>query len=172
MIVPVVGERSLRLQHLTNTLTSCATFRRLVGAADAAEAATRVYEDLALDDDTEPLPRAVIRHQGSQNANRTGTTTFIGTGELSIFIQYEKLSDEDLLDWYDLIGTVTTRDHRRHMNNLYGQISAELQAVATTAGCLEYQRLEEFSCGELDPVTENGLKLVEMVWIVHREGLP
>jgi len=172
MIVPVVGERSLRLQHLTNTVTSSATFRRLVGAADAAAAAVFVHEDLALDNDTEPFPRAVIRHQSSQSANRTGTTTFIGTGELSIFIQYLKLSDSALRTWYDVTGTVTDRDHRRHMNNLYGQISEELRGLATTAGCLEFQRLEEFSCGELDPVTENGVNLVEMTWIVHREGLP
>ncbi|HEY0982676.1 hypothetical protein [Schlesneria sp.] len=171
-MIPAIGDRSLRLQHLVKTVATSVTFQRLVGAESADEATGHIYEDLALDDDSEPLPRAIVRHQGPQTADRTGTTSFLGRGEMTVFIQYDDFTDEQLNGWYGLSGERTDRDRRRHMNNLYGQISAELRDVATTAGCLEFQRLEEFSCGEVDPVTENGRKLIELTWVIHREGLP
>lgn len=173
MIVPTVGSRSLRLDHLANSVANCATFRQLVGAADIPTALNSIYKRLALDDGSMPFPRCIVRPYGPQ-ANK-GTFSWIGSGEMSVFIQYEMLTDAELLAWYELTGGVPTLlDHQQHAENLFGQISDELQTLASSqaAGCLEFHRLEEFSCGTVDPVTENGVRLVEMVYQVHRDGLP
>ena len=172
MSLPSVGSRSLRLSHLVNSISSSVTFQRLCGVNSAGLAAGNCYEDLSLDDGTEPFPRAVVRHQGVFVANRSGTDSFLAVGQMCCFIQYLQFTDDQLASWYSLAGPFTVHDRRRHMNNLFGQIADELRPLSVTAGCLEFQRLEEFSCGELDPVQENGANLVELTFVFHLEGSP
>lgn len=172
MSVQPAGSRSLRFQSLIGTVTNSATFRRLVGADDPADAAAFVHIDLALDDGSAPFPRAIIRNQGPQVAIREGTDTYLGMGEIAVFVQYLQFSDAQLESWYSLSAPFNEDDRRMHMNNLFGQISDEMSALATTPGCLEFQKLEEFSCGEVDFTTENAQQLVELTWVIHREGLP
>lgn len=155
---------------MLNTLTSSATFQRLVGENTQAAAKAHCYFDLALDDGTAPSPRAVIRHHGSPNADREGTDSFLGNGEIAIFVQYMQLTDAELKAWYSITDAVSDDDRRRHMNNLFGTIGDEMLLVATDPGCLELRRLEEHSCGYADPKRENGIFLIEMTWIAHFTG--
>ena len=171
MIVPAVGSISEPLMYLVNTLAGSATLRRLFGAADATAAKARIFESLALDDGTQPLPRAIVRPLNAQISNLMGYAWTVN-GQMLAYVQYEAPSDEDILAWYSITGDLTAQDRRRHMNNLFGQIAEEMRALAREAGCLEFSRLEEFDAGEIDPVTENGVPLMELIYVFHREGLP
>ena len=176
-MVPAVGSRSMRLANLVNTVTGSSTFQKLVGASSSSVAAASVYIDLALDDGSAPFPRAVIRHSGPQSATREGTDTYLGEGQLAVFVQYVRPAPAAELAWFQnwytgISGPFAEADYRQHMNNLMGQMSDDWSQLATTAGCLEFQKLEEYSCGEVDEKTENGLMITELTWVIYREGLP
>ena len=166
----------MRLQNAANSLSNSATFHKLVGVNSQSAALPFIMVDwlgdIDLDSDFLTFPRALVRHAGPQLANREGTDTFLGQGQMLIFVQYTFPSDAQLAAWYSISGPFTETDQRQHMNNLFGSISDDLYQLATTPGCLEYQRLEEFSCGFTDPITENGQQIVELVYILHREALP
>ncbi len=172
-LIPASGTRSLRLESLVNTVSLSATFQRLVGAGNPTAALPSIHRGLALDDGSMPFPRAIVRSHGTQTNDRYGPDNWIGKGEMTVFVQYLYLTDAQLLAWYSHgSGTPTAEDHRQHMENLFGSIGDEMRAQAVTAGCLEFTRLEEYSCGFIDPVTENGEQLVELVFQLHRDGLP
>ena len=171
MIVPAVGSISEPLKYLANTLAGSATLRRLFGAATEDSAKDRIYESLALDDGTQPFPRAIVRPLNAEISNLMGYSWTVN-GQMLAYIQYEKPSDDDIRAWYSITGELTAQDRRRHMNNIFGQIATEMRALSREADCLEFSRLEEFDAGEVDPVTENGLELLELIYVFHREGLP
>lgn len=177
MLVPVAGTRSQRLANLANTVAGSATFQKLVGAANAAAALASIHFNIALDDGTVPRPRCIIRTQPSQMAERTGYS-WMGHGQMTVFVQYEfskvqATADAALLAWYSLgSGSLTREDYYRHMDNLFGSMTDEMSQFSLTAGCLEFRRIEEHSCGPIDPVTENGLPMWELCWVINREGLP
>lgn len=173
MSVPILGNRSLRLSHLQATVASSPTFQKLVGANSQSAAAASVYVDLALDDGSMALPRAIIRHQGPQKIEREGLESFTAQGQVAVFVQYQQFTDSQLAGFYPGNGTTfTAADRRQHMNNLFGQMSADFMSVAAAAGYLEWFVLEEFSCGEEDPIMENGIQLVELIWVLQNGGLP
>lgn len=177
MLIPVAGTRSQRLANLANTVAASSTFQRLVGANSAAAALASIHFNIALDDGTVPRPRCIIRTQPSQMAERTGYS-WMGRGQMGIFVQYEfskvqATADAALLAWYSLnAGSPTREDYYRHMDNLFGAMTDEMTLVSLSAGCLEFRQIEEHSCGPIDPVTENGLPIWELCWVLHREGLP
>jgi hypothetical protein len=187
VIIPFVGSRSLRLQHLCNTIAASPTFQRLVGANFAEQAKNSVYPVIALDaadvaednpsdpatpESVMPIPRAIVRHLGTQAAELMGMETFNGSGQATIYLQIYVPTDDQLLAFYNMTGSVGEDDRRIHIENLFGSISDELRSVARMAGGLMIKRLEEYSCGPIDPVTENGLELIEFVWVIHWGGLP
>lgn len=173
MIVPAVGNRSLRLSHLMNTVTSSATFRRLVGAANAAAAESSVHYEIALDEGANlaAFPRAILWHQGPQMIDARGVDNFVMQGQLSLFIQFERPTAAELLTWYSLSsGTPIENDYRLHANNIFGAITDELLPVCRTATFIEFQRLEEYGCDTIDPRAEGGRELFELIHIFHLEG--
>lgn len=168
----------MRLANLANSFANSATFRKLVAAGSPTDALASIIVDLVGDfdldaeDENTPFPRCVVRHIGPQVSKREGTTTYLAVGQMAVYVQYLQFTDAQLATWYSLSGPFTDVDRRQHMNNLFGQICDDVRALATTAGCLEFQTIEEFSCGYADPIEENGLRLVELTYVVHREGSP
>jgi len=162
----------MRLVNLANTVSGSATFRKLVGATTEQQALQSIYIDLALDDSTQPFPRAIVRHHSGAVAVRSGMETFLAHGDMLIFVQLHEFTDDDLAAWYDISGPFTAADHRQHLNNLFGSMTDEFSALAASPGYIEFQRIEEHSCGAVDPVTENGVNLLEMTWCLGREGMP
>lgn len=176
VLVPIVGTRSMRLSNLANTVAASATFRQLMGAADEAAALSFIHFNIALDDGSAAYPRCIIRAHGAQTAERRGFS-WTGSGQMLVFVQYALAKikadrDAALEAWYSISGPFSEEDYRRHMDNLFGAIGDEMSAVSNQYPYMEFRRIEEYSCGFLDTVTENGQQLVELCWMLHREGLP
>lgn len=86
MPVTPSGRLSLPLMHLRNTLAGSAKFQELVGAANATEAKEKIYYGGCPEDDDHAPPRAIIRLDDGPLADRTGSTTWKGTGPIEMLL--------------------------------------------------------------------------------------
>lgn len=175
----IPSQSSPVVDSLRNSLTACATFRSLVGAADASAASAFVQDGFVDDEEDEDgnpadvFPRAILDDTDVEQHDVMGPGNISGTGRLGIYIQFEELTAAELATWYSVaVGTATLRNHRLHCRNLYRKITRELEAVARTPGCIEISRLVPRGCGLEDPKANNNRRIWAMEWDVHWGGTP
>ena len=184
--MPVPASPSKVLGSWRQTLISCATLRRILGAADEAAASESVYDRFTndqfpegtneADPDKQPLdpyPRVVLVDGMPQTTKIYGSMSIMGSGHLQAFLEFKQLSAAELSDWYgESITDPTDRDHWIHADNLKTALRNEIIEVAQAAGCLTITSLVEEIVGLIDPATNNGLSIWVICFQVQWEGLP
>jgi hypothetical protein len=174
------------LSHLRTSITSCATFRRLVGADSAEEASDSVYDrdardtfadDVDLEDpDRQPLdpyPRCILEDRFPQTTRVGGSLSTLAHGRLDLFIEFKQFSAEELSTWYsESIAEATDDDQFQHAKNLAIAIRDQLLALSQTAGCLVFNAITEDVLGLIDSKEMNGLKIWVIGFSLTWEGLP
>jgi hypothetical protein len=170
--VPILG--ALRLESFRKTLLASATFCRLMGNAGHPELAIdRTYLRIALDDGTNPPPRAVLREDNAMS-HKQGEDSYLGNGRLTAYIEFEEFTLEEMNEWYGINETsLTLADHVHHLENLTTLIAGEIRAMtpSTVSGGIDMSGLEE-GCGETDPISENGVRLFWIGLGVDWQGMP
>ena len=151
MTVTPAGSMSLSMQNLINTIAGSATFRSLVGAANATAAKDYIYLGWADDDDSDQLPhRAIVRHLSGDVADDISTTSWRHMGPFRMLLEFPTPTDyaTDRMQAYF------------YATNVLGQIVEEMQTLATSnpgAGpYLAFKGIRLVSFGQFDPEQNNG----------------
>jgi hypothetical protein len=168
------------------TIANCATFRRLVGAADIASAKASIYFHMTFDtfedgtDETDPdrqpidpYPRMNLIEGFPQTTDIVGYSP-LGHGVVEAYLEFKQFTDQQIADWYSTsLEENNSREHWKHAYNLKNAIRNEIIATANGIdGCLEIPRLVDDVVGKIDTVSNNGMNIWCMVFQAHWIGLP
>jgi len=169
MPVTPTSSISLPVQYAANLLASSATFRTLVGAADATEAKEHIYFGNTidfLDDVTKEIvcarPRAIVYPDEGQEDEAMGPGEWLQTNRVALELELV-IPDDYLIDWnVDLAATQKQkkRDANLWLWNKLGEIKEEMKTgrgSSDGAGGL-YLNAVKFTmeAGPIPPRTDSG----------------
>lgn len=149
MTLAATGLYSLPVHYGRLTLAASATFRDLVGAADADAALAKIHHG-EIDEDNPLLgmPRCLLNVTGEMEGEKVSTTGFLHKGQLELVIEVETPEAYK--------GPAGRRDARTWFQNAIGAIASEIEALAGQGGYLNILKWNDKNCGRADPKDNNG----------------